>query len=117
MITLPKKRMLEDGSAFRKEDGELIREYKTTHEENILPRWLRKDLEMMTEEMEKVGKQATEEDKSGKRELEREREGVEVNSERVCFDRSLRLSSRSECAEVFSDLELGNCFNPSFCQH
>ena len=47
------------------------------------------------------------------REFERERERVDVNSKRVCFDRSPRLNSRSKNFEVFSDSEVG-CAG-SFC--
>ena len=39
--------------------------------------------------------------------MKTERERIEVNSNRVCFNRSLRLKSRSAYLEVFSDSEVG----------
>ena len=39
---ITKKRMLEDGGALPKEDGDLPREYQAMHEENFLSSWLRR---------------------------------------------------------------------------
>ena len=61
---------------------------------------------MLTEEIENVRTEdKEEEDKSAKREVERERERVEVNSKRVCLEGFLSHNFRGEGFEVFSDSE------------
>ena len=40
-----RERMLQDGGALSKEEGDNVREYKAMHEDNILSRWLREDVE------------------------------------------------------------------------
>ena len=39
-----REKILRDGGALPKEEGDLIREYKAMHEENFLSSWLREDL-------------------------------------------------------------------------
>ena len=67
--SIAEKKMLEDRRTLPKEDGYLLREYQTMHEETCLSSRLREDVEGKDEEWENVNKDATEEDsKSGKRE-------------------------------------------------
>ena len=87
--TSPKRKMLEDRGVlpFRK-DGDLLREHPATHEENFLSSWLRADVEGEEEDRERLNKAAKEEEsKSGKREVEGERERVDISSKRICLDR------------------------------
>ena len=68
MENIQKERMLEDRGALPSEDGDLLREYRVTHEENVLSNWLREDAEGEQEEREMLNKDAKEEEsKSGKR--------------------------------------------------
>ena len=77
------------------------------HEEHFLSSWLREDVEGKAEDMESASREAKEEEsKSDKREVGKERGRVEVNTQRVPFGRSPSLSSRGECFEVTSDLEV-----------
>ena len=67
--SIAEKKMLEDRRTLPKEDGHLLREYQTTHEETCLSSRLREDVEGKDEEREYVNKDAAEEEsKSGKRE-------------------------------------------------
>ena len=92
---IAKKRMLEDRGALPREDGDLLREYHALHEGYFLSSWLREDVEGKEEERERLNKEAKEEEsKSGKTEVEGEREGAEIK--RICID---RLSSK--VVEVF----------------
>ena len=75
---IAKKRMLEDRGALPREDGDMLRQYQAMHEENFLGSWLRLDAEGKVEEMERLIKEAKEEEsKSGKKE-------VEGGGERIC---------------------------------
>ena len=76
---IAKKRMLEDRGALPKEDGNQLREYHAMHEEKFLGSWLRGDEEYKKAEMNKLSEEAKQaESKSGKREVEREGERVEI---------------------------------------
>ena len=83
-----KQRMMEDKGALPTEEEDLIGRCKALHDEN-LSRWLREDVEGKTEKIEKVS-----------------REGVEVNSIRICSGRSLCLNSCGERLEVISKPEV-----------
>ena len=62
-----KKRMLRDRGAVPKEDGDLLREYQSIHEENFPSIWLREDVEGKEEERKRLNEEAErEESKSGK---------------------------------------------------
>ena len=64
----------------------LLREYQATHEGNFLSSWLREDVEGEEEERETMNKEAKEEEsRNGKREVEGERERVEISSNRICM--------------------------------
>ena len=85
------------------------------HEENFLSSWLREDVECEVEERERMDKEATvEESKSGKREVEGERERVETSSKRICMN---RLPSKVfEVLCPVSEVEsVGNFFDFSVC--
>ena len=60
--------MLEDRGALPKEDGKQLREYKAMHEENVASSWMRTGTKKPNEKK----------TKSGKREVEREGERVEI---------------------------------------
>ena len=51
MWNIAKKRMVEDGGAVPKEDGNLLREFEAKHEEHFLNSWLRDSTEDKVEDM------------------------------------------------------------------
>ena len=53
-----KNRMLENRGVLHKEEGDLVREHKAMHEENLLGSWLREDVERKAEEREKVNRES-----------------------------------------------------------
>ena len=113
LCNIATKRMLEDRGALPREDGDLLREYQAMHEENFLSSWLGKDVEGKEEERKRLNEEATrEESKSGKREVEGERERVEIK--RRCVDRV-----STEVSEDFSPISevesVGNSFGFSVC--
>ena len=62
-----KKRMLEDRGALPREDGDTLREFQAMDEENLLVSWLREDVEGKEQGMERMNKDAKdEESKKGK---------------------------------------------------
>ena len=84
-IAKKKKRMLEDRGALPREDGDLLAECHAIHEANFLSSWLRGDVEGKEEERERLNKEAKEEGRTnGKREIEGDRERVEI--QRICLD-------------------------------
>ena len=77
------------------------------HEEHFLSSCLREDVEGNAADMESASREAREEEsKSDKREVGKESERVEVNTQRVLFGRSPSLNYRGECFEVTSDSEV-----------
>ena len=97
---MAKRRILEDRGALPTEDGDLICGYQAMHEENFLSSCLREDVEGKEEEERwKQEEEAKEEErKCGKRGVEEEkREGVEMVSERICFDSSEEESVGNSC--------------------
>ena len=71
--------MLEDRGALPKEDGNQLQEYGAMREEKFLSSWLREDVEGAKAEMERLKEEAKqEENKSGKREVEKEGERIEI---------------------------------------
>ena len=70
---------------LKKAEGDLVREYKATHEENVLSRWPREDVEGMEERRKDMDNKAREEEsRSGKREVEREKEENGCCEKKVC---------------------------------
>ena len=77
---------LEDRGALPEEDGNQLRECRAMHEENFLSSWPREDVEERKAEMERLNEEAKQEkSKSGRREVEREGERVEIK--RMCLNR------------------------------
>ena len=115
--SIAEKKMLEDRRTLPKEDGDLLREYQTTHEETCLSSRLREDVEGKDEEREYVNKDATEEERKVGKER-REREWVEINSTRICLDRLSGSALCGEHFEVLSDAEVesaGISWDVSLC--
>ena len=55
---------MDDGGGLPKEDGNRPREDSAMHEENFLSRWLRENVEGDKAEMERLSKEAEQEEKS-----------------------------------------------------
>ena len=71
--------MLRDRGALPKEEGDVIREYKAIHEENVLSSWLREDGIETQERVMETGKE-TKEERDNKRRREEEKEENETES-------------------------------------
>ena len=71
-----KRKMPQDRGALPKEEGDVIREYKATNEENFLGSWLRKDGKDQKGRTTEADRKTTEEmGKKRTREERRERDG------------------------------------------
>ena len=69
-----RENMLQDRGALPKEEGDIVREYKAMHEDNLLSTWLREDVDDTEERRKKTDKETREEEsRSGKEKRTKER--------------------------------------------
>ena len=89
-----RKKMFADRGALPKEDGYQLREYEAMHEEKLCNCWLRDDVKEGKVEVQGWRKEAREDDnKNGKREVEREDEKTVI---------------KKRCVKLFSRYVLRN---------
>ena len=74
---LAREKILRERGALPKEEGDVVREYKAMHEENVLSSWLREDGERNGERMLKISND-NEEERGEKRRREGEKKENET---------------------------------------
>ena len=84
--------MLQDRGELPKEEGDVIREYKSMHEEHVLSRWLGEDGREKEERIMKIGKEIKEE-MGKKRRREEEKEEDETGSVKRRWDGSFSVEA------------------------